>query len=113
MTGSNRDVLSSFDLIRDRTGRDLTAKARFPKERSGARVEGVEVTFASAGEEEVRRSGQYSAVRYIGHRKPPLLISRVGVERNDSAMSCSLGPCVYRTSLQSRNILSAWNRTRG
>src|SRR5437870_9138754 len=76
VAGSNRHVLLSFDFEGHRTGGDLASKARIPEKRAGTRIERVEVSFTSAGEEQIGGGRENSAVGDVGHQESPLLVAR-------------------------------------
>src|SRR5262245_16784941 len=94
--GDRRDVLLPVDVVGDRTVDNLRPEARLPDERSGLRVERVEIALAAAREQQIRRRRQNAAVGDVGHRKAPLDVAASGVDGKDRARGRCLGAAVGR-----------------
>ena len=75
---------------------------RLPQQRAGARVERLEVAFASAREQQVRGRRQDAAVGDVGHLELPLLAPGAGIERDHRAVAGRFGPRVDRRAAEAR-----------
>src|SRR5215475_8755956 len=63
----NRHVLLAVDLIGHRTSGHLATEIRLPQQLSVSRVNRLEVSFAAAGEQQVRGCRQNAAIGHVGH----------------------------------------------
>src|ERR1051326_726767 len=113
MAGGDGHVLFTFDLVGHRPGVNLAAETCLPEQRSGPRVERMEIAFATAAEQHIRGSRQDSAVGDVGHRKFPLRRAGLWIDGDHGAVAGCFSPHIDRTAPERRTLLSARNRTRG
>src|SRR6185436_8066147 len=92
--GHDGHVLPIADAIADRTAVDGRSEIRFPQQRSGARIQSLEIPFTSAREQQIRSGRQDAAIGHVCHRVFPLLPPRRRVERDHCAVTGRLGPRV-------------------
>src|SRR5262245_40977868 len=78
--GGNCDGLPSADRVGHRASRHLAADASLPELRAAPRVEREEVALAPAGEHEIRRRRQDTAVGDVAHLELPLQLAGLGIE---------------------------------
>src|SRR5438045_1082997 len=100
MAGGYGHVLLSIYLIGYGAGIHLAAQARFPKQGAGAGVQSVEITLASAREEQIAGRGEDSAVGGVRHQKLPLLFARARIEGDYRTVAGFFGPRVDRSAPQ-------------
>src|SRR5262249_9285108 len=102
-------VLLAIHGVRHGTVDNLRAEVGLPEERPRARVERLEIAFAVAGKEDIRRGGQDPAIGDVGGVVLPPFLARARIDRLDGAVAGRLGPVVDRTALYRWNCGRSWN----
>jgi len=90
--------LPAFHLVGHRRHHNLPAEAGPPQLFTGARVEGVEVAFTPAGEQQIRRRRQHPAVRDVVLFEFPFHRAGLRVHGHHRAVSDLVGPVVDRAA---------------
>src|SRR5262249_2324004 len=96
--GGNRHAFLARDPIGHRGCGQLATEIRLPQQLSVSRVNGVEVPFAAAGEQESRRCRENPAVGHIGHVVGPLAIAGFRIDRDHGAVTDRFRPVVDRAA---------------
>src|SRR5438445_2864177 len=107
--GGDGNVLLAVHLIADRPGNDFPAEIHLPQQRAGVRIERLEIALTSAGEKQVRCSGQDPAAIDVVHLEAPLLFSGMGIKGHDGAMTERLGVGVDRALAGPCGIIGTGN----
>src|SRR4029434_1209678 len=70
-SGHHRNVLLAADTETNRAAVDRSAQIRPPQQRARPRIEGLEVAFPPAREQQVGSRRQDAAVAHVGHLELP------------------------------------------